>query len=74
MSGLTEVDITWMRDQLFFEGPERSRRLSRFLAPAAAVGGAISGWRGRRLDGHRDRGHDRRAPDDPDPLSAVSLG
>jgi uncharacterized hydrophobic protein (TIGR00271 family) len=39
MSGLTEVDIQRMRDQLFFEGPERSRRLSRYwlLLPLAAV-------------------------------------
>jgi uncharacterized hydrophobic protein (TIGR00271 family) len=39
MNGLTEADITRMRDQLFFEGPERDRRLSRFwlLLPLAAV-------------------------------------
>ena len=39
MSGLTEVDIKRMRDQLFFEGPERNRRLSRYwlLLPLAAV-------------------------------------
>ncbi len=39
MSGLTEVDIQRMRDQLFFEGPERNRRLSRYwlLLPLAAV-------------------------------------
>lgn len=39
MNGLTEVDIKWMRDQLFFEGPERNRRLSRYwlLLPLAAV-------------------------------------
>jgi uncharacterized hydrophobic protein (TIGR00271 family) len=39
VSGLAEVDITRMRDQLFFEGPERNRRLSRFwlLLPLAAV-------------------------------------
>jgi uncharacterized hydrophobic protein (TIGR00271 family) len=39
MSGLTEVDIQRMRDQLFFEGPERNRRLSRFglLLPLSAV-------------------------------------
>ena len=39
VTGLAQVDITRMRDQLFFEGPERSRRLSRFwlLLPLAAV-------------------------------------
>ena len=39
MSGLTEVDIKRMRDQLFFEGPERNRRLSRYwlLLPLSAV-------------------------------------
>ena len=39
MTGLAQVDITRMRDQLFFEGPERNRRLSRFwlLLPLAAV-------------------------------------
>lgn len=39
MSGLSEVDIQRMRDQLFFEGPERNRRLSRYwlLLPLAAV-------------------------------------
>jgi uncharacterized hydrophobic protein (TIGR00271 family) len=39
MSGLSDVDIKRMRDQLFFEGPERSRRLSRYwmLLPLAAV-------------------------------------
>ena len=39
MSGLTDVDIKRMRDQLFFEGPERGRRLSRYwlLLPLSAV-------------------------------------
>jgi uncharacterized hydrophobic protein (TIGR00271 family) len=39
MTGLSEVDIQRMRDQLFFEGPERGRRLSRYwlLLPLAAV-------------------------------------
>lgn len=39
MTGLAQVDIERMRDQLFFEGPERTRRLSRFwlLLPLAAV-------------------------------------
>ena len=39
MSGLSEVDIQRMRDRLFFEGPERNRRLSRYwlLLPLAAV-------------------------------------
>jgi hypothetical protein len=39
MTGLSEVDIQRMRDQLFFEGPGRGRRLSRYwlLLPLAAV-------------------------------------
>jgi len=39
VSGLAQVDIKRMRDQLFFEGPERNRRLSRFwlLLPLSAV-------------------------------------
>jgi uncharacterized hydrophobic protein (TIGR00271 family) len=39
MSGLTNADIARMRDQLFFEGPEHNRRLSRYwlLLPLAAV-------------------------------------
>ena len=39
MTGLAQDDITRMRDQLFFDGPERNRRLSRFwlLLPLAAV-------------------------------------
>ena len=39
LTGLAQDDITRMRDQLFFEGPERNRRLSRFwlLLPLAAV-------------------------------------
>jgi uncharacterized hydrophobic protein (TIGR00271 family) len=39
VSGLAEADIKRMRDQLFFEGPERNRRLSRYwlLLPLAAV-------------------------------------
>ncbi|HTR69183.1 MAG TPA: DUF389 domain-containing protein, partial [Mycobacteriales bacterium] len=39
MNGLTDVDIARMRDQLFFEGPDRGRRLSRYwlLLPLAAV-------------------------------------
>ena len=39
MSGLAQADIKRMRDQLFFEGPERSRRRSRYwlLLPLSAV-------------------------------------
>src|SRR2546421_10301135 len=39
MTDLSEVDIQRMRDQLFYEGPERGRRLSRYwlLLPLAAV-------------------------------------
>ena len=38
-TGLAQADITRMRDQLFFDGPERNRRLSRFwlLLPLSAV-------------------------------------
>jgi hypothetical protein len=37
VTGLAQADITRMRDQLFFDGPERNRRLSRFwlLLPLA---------------------------------------
>ena len=48
MSGLTDVDIKRMRDQLFFEGPERGRRLSRYwllllpLSAAIASAGVVS--------------------------------
>src|SRR5271165_2001316 len=39
MTGLTQADIQRMRDQLFFEGPERGHRLSRYglLLPLSAV-------------------------------------
>ena len=39
LTGLAQDDITRMRDQLFFDGLERNRRLSRFwlLLPLAAV-------------------------------------
>ena len=39
MSGLSQADIQRMRNDLFFEGAERNRRLSRFwlLLPLAAV-------------------------------------
>jgi hypothetical protein len=30
VTGPAQDDITRMRDQLFFDGPERNRRLSRF--------------------------------------------
>ena len=58
MTGLAPDDITRMRDQLFFYGPERNRRLSRFwlLLPLAAViasAGVVSD-----STAHRDRGHD----------------
>ena len=47
MTGLAQADITRMRDQLFFEGPERYRRLSRFwllllLAAVIASAGVVS--------------------------------
>ena len=47
MPGLTESDLARMRDQLFFEGRERARRLSRFwllllLASVIAAAGIVS--------------------------------
>ena len=42
MSGLSKVDIKRMRDQLFFEGPERNRRLSWQTGPICA--GACCWW------------------------------
>jgi uncharacterized membrane protein len=44
---LTEADITQMRDQVFFEGPERSRQLSRYwllllLSAVIASAGVVS--------------------------------
>jgi uncharacterized hydrophobic protein (TIGR00271 family) len=47
VAGLTEIDVARMRDQLFFEGPERSRRLSRYwllllLAAVIAAAGIVS--------------------------------
>jgi uncharacterized hydrophobic protein (TIGR00271 family) len=45
--GLAQVDVGRMRDQVFFEGPERARRLSRFwllllLAAVIASAGVVS--------------------------------
>jgi uncharacterized membrane protein len=43
VSGLAQVGIKRMRDQLFFEGPERNRRLSRYwllLPPSAVIASA----------------------------------
>ena len=47
MTSLTQVDIEQMRDQVFFEGPERRRRLSRFwllllLSAVIASAGVVS--------------------------------
>jgi len=47
MTSLTQVDIERMRDQLFFEGPERTRRLSRYwllllLSAVIASAGVVS--------------------------------
>lgn len=47
VTSLTEVDIDKMRDQVFFEGPERKRRLSRFwllllLSAVIATAGVVS--------------------------------
>jgi hypothetical protein len=66
MTGLTQADIMQMRDQVFFEGAERRRRLSRFwilllLSAMIATAGVVSD-----SHGHGDRGHDHRAADDPD--------
>jgi uncharacterized hydrophobic protein (TIGR00271 family) len=46
-TSLTQVDITQMRDQVFFEGPERKRRLSRYwllllLSAVIATAGVVS--------------------------------
>jgi len=46
-SSLTQVDIQQMRDQVFFEGPERKRRLSRYwllllLSAVIASAGVVS--------------------------------
>jgi len=47
MNGVTQVDIKRMRDQVFFEGAERSRRLSRYwlllvLSTVIASAGVVS--------------------------------
>ncbi len=47
MTGLTEKDVARMRDELFFEGPQRARRLSRYwllllLAAVIATAGVVS--------------------------------
>ena len=46
-AGLTHADLQHIRDQLFFEGPERQRRLSRFwllllLSGVIASAGVVS--------------------------------
>ena len=46
LTGPAQDDVARMRDQLFFEGPERNQRLSRFwlllLAAVIASAGAMS--------------------------------
>jgi hypothetical protein len=47
VTSLTQGDIKQMRDQVFFEGPERKRRLSRFwllllLSAVIATAGVVS--------------------------------
>jgi uncharacterized hydrophobic protein (TIGR00271 family) len=47
VTSLTQVDIEQMRDQVFFEGPERNRRLSRYwllllLSAVIATAGVVS--------------------------------
>jgi uncharacterized hydrophobic protein (TIGR00271 family) len=47
MASVTQVDIEQMRDQVFFEGPERKRRLSRYwllllLSAVIATAGVVS--------------------------------
>ena len=47
VSSVTHVDIEQMRDQVFFEGPERNRRLSRYwllllLSAVIATAGVVS--------------------------------
>jgi hypothetical protein len=48
VTSVTHVDIEQMRDQVFFEGPERNRRLSRYwllllLSAVIATAGVVSG-------------------------------
>ena len=47
MTSVTQIDIEQMRDQVFFEGPERKRRLSRYwllllLSAVIACAGVVS--------------------------------
>jgi hypothetical protein len=47
VTSVTQVDIEQMRDQVFFEGPERNRRLSRYwllllLSAVIATAGVVS--------------------------------
>ena len=47
VTSLTPADIEQMRDQVFFEGPERNRRLSRYwllllLSAVIATAGVVS--------------------------------
>jgi hypothetical protein len=47
VTSVTQVDIEQMRDQVFFEGPERKRRLSRYwllllLSAVIATAGVVS--------------------------------
>ena len=47
MTSVTHVDIDQMRDQVFFDGPERRRRLSRYwllllLSAVIACAGVVS--------------------------------
>jgi hypothetical protein len=47
VTSLTQPDLKQMRDQVFFEGPQRNRRLSRFwllllLSAVIATAGVVS--------------------------------
>jgi uncharacterized hydrophobic protein (TIGR00271 family) len=47
VTSITQIDIEQMRDQVFFEGPDRSRRLSRYwllllLSAVIATAGVVS--------------------------------
>lgn len=62
VTSVTQVDIEQMRDQVFFEGPERKRRLSRYwllllLSAVIATAGVVSD--SRSLPGSRPIGSSR---------------
>jgi len=74
VTSFTQGAIEQMRDQVFFEGPERNRQLSRYwlLLLLSAVIATAGG--GERLRRRGDRGHDHRPADDSDPGSRAGCG